>query len=211
MCSKIPTKKDAVAAENLFTLDCPVCAARYTTITLVCAQCQTMLRGLLDLNPFDLFGVLPATALDDAVVKSAYISAQKALHPDQFILKPDVFSFATQVSSRVNEALATLQCPFRRAQAFLDAHSIEPLLDKVAVDEDVLQDLLVLREQACSDDVSERRETLPLVSQRIKKSLQDVARCVDAHKHDDARQAVATLSYLLRIKKDAKKTSFKSH
>ena len=200
-----------MAAENLFTLECSVCHVRHTALVLICSQCQRMLREILELNPFALFGIPPATVVRDAVVKSAYIEAQKALHPDQFILKPDVFSFATQVSSLVNEALVTLQCPFQRAQAFLRTHGVEPLLDQVVVDEGLLQDLLVLRERACDDDPSERREASAWVAECITKRLYEVDACVVAQDYDGARKAVATLSYLLRIKKDAKKNPKKSH
>lgn len=200
-----------MAAENLFTLDCPLCATRHTTLVLVCSQCQKMLGNILELNPFELFGIPPATVVEENVVKKAYIAAQKALHPDKFILKPEVFSFATRVSSRVNEALATLLCPLRRAQAFLRAHNIEPILETVQVDEDVLQDLLVLRERACSEEISERREALSFVRERITKSLLEVDRCFEAQNSDGAHKALATLSYLLRVKKDAKKTSYKHH
>lgn len=200
-----------MVAENLFTLDCISCGKRHVKLAISCCECGVPLTPLKSKNPFEIFGLAPTLAITRDALKKSYLEAQKALHPDRFIANPKIFAFATQISARVNDALAALSCPVRRAQAFLCAHSMNAQLEGVCVPPDTLEEMLALQEKAQSEEPQERYEVLEEVQTLMKKTQNRLADAVSAKYEQEARVMVAVLSYLLRIYKNAKKTQNKPY
>lgn len=197
--------------ENPSILKCAHCAWSHQDLVLVCAQCGQPLETILSLDPFTLFGLVPTVHVSLKEIKSAYLIAQKALHPDHHVLKPDVFPFATKVSAHVNAAMRTLQCPFLRACAVIKAHAMVVNLDAFRLDGDVLDDLLALHEEAVSGDAMQREEAAAKMRSMEQRAFWGVDDAVKEKSVPDAEQHAAVLSYIVRIRKDMKKFAYANY
>ena len=68
------------------------------------------------LNSFELFGLEPKFAIDEAALKAAHDRAILKVHPDRFAGRPAAERrVAEQWSARINESYAALADPVRRA------------------------------------------------------------------------------------------------
>lgn len=198
-------KRDVVAVENLFTLKCTSCHHVLTDTALVCPKCQNILKNILDLNEFQLLNIEPHTLLDQKILKQTYIKAQKSYHPDLSIKNPEIFLLSTKVSAKINNAFKALSCPFQRALAFLKAHEISPDLPKNQCPL-LFESLLSLKERI--SNTSEEGtifEIIHEINQNIYCLLKKIHTQVLHHQIADALNNTAHVSYLIRIKKDAKK------
>lgn len=123
-------------------------------------------------NYFELFDLEPGFDVDQALLSERYRALQKQWHPDRFAhLSERERRLAVQYTAHINEALATLKSPLRRAQYLLllagrDTHGesgaqLDPLflmqqmelrerLADVSEHDDPEAELDALREQADS-------------------------------------------------------------
>ena len=201
----IPTKKVGVVVVNLFTLNCPHCSAEQDTLSLSCGQCDQLLSNLLTLDPFHLLAIDPHTIIDRKALKQHYIKAQQSTHPDACIAHPEKLILATQVSSHINTAFQKLSCPFQRSLCFLKHHGVTTELPKTQPD-DLLEELLTLRENMLTiNDESTLHDMLSELNLRVYKLLESIAAAISKNDTSTALHNTAQISYLLRIKKDAKK------
>ncbi|WP_246590231.1 Fe-S protein assembly co-chaperone HscB [Marinobacterium ramblicola] len=71
-------------------------------------------------NYFELFDLEPGFEVDQALLSERYRALQKQWHPDRFAhLSERERRLAVQYTAHINEALATLKSPLRRAQYLL--------------------------------------------------------------------------------------------
>ncbi len=86
------------------------------------------LQGLK--NHFELFGLVPAFALDEAGLERAYRDIQSRVHPDRFANAGDAERRASmQMTTQVNEAYRTLRSPLRRAVYLLELNGVDAGLE----------------------------------------------------------------------------------
>ena len=106
-------------------------------------------------NHFELFGLVPAFALDIARIEAAYREIQSKVHPDRFARAGDAERRASmQMTTRVNEAYRILTSPVRRAAHLLELNGVDVGLEaNTAMPKDFLIKQIKLREQleAASD------------------------------------------------------------
>src|SRR4026208_2627969 len=77
-------------------------------------------------NHFELFGLVPAFALDVARLDAAYRDIQAKVHPDRFAHAGDAERRASmQMTTRVNEAYRTLKSPVQRAKYLLELNGVD--------------------------------------------------------------------------------------
>ena len=99
-------------------------------------------------NPFELFGLQPAFALDAAALEKSYRQIQSQVHPDRFAHAGDAERRASlQWTTRVNEAFQTLKNPVQRASHILALHGVDVAFEtNTAMPEKFLMQQMELRE-----------------------------------------------------------------
>jgi molecular chaperone HscB len=98
---------------------------------------------------FSLLSILPAYDLDPKALEAQYFSAQRRLHPDRFIGKPDAERLAAlQQSATINQAYDTLKDPLKRAQYLLLLQGIFVGTEKDTIkpSQELLVEMMELRE-----------------------------------------------------------------
>jgi molecular chaperone HscB len=100
-------------------------------------------------NHFELFGLIPAYALDLAHLDSAYRDIQSKVHPDRYANAGDAERRASmQMTTQVNEAYRTLKSPVRRAQYLLELNGVDVGFEtNTAMPRDFLMQQMELREK----------------------------------------------------------------
>ena len=79
-------------------------------------------------NHFELFGLVPAFALDPSRLDAAYRDIQSQVHPDRYAHAGDAERRASmQMTTRVNEAYRTLKDPVERGKYLLELHGVGEL------------------------------------------------------------------------------------
>src|SRR6185503_14920846 len=115
---------------------------------------------------FELFGLVPAFALDIAHLEAAYREIQSRVHPDRFAHAGDAERRASmQMTTQVNEAYRTLRNPLQRAMYLLALGGVDVAFETdTSMPEDFLIQQMQLREE-----LEEAKRPADLDS--IKKSL----------------------------------------
>ena len=100
-------------------------------------------------NHFELFGLVPAFALDIARLDAAYRDIQAKVHPDWFVHAGDAERRASmQMTTQVNEAYRTLKSPLRRAKYILELNGVDVGFEtNTAMPKQFLVEQMELREQ----------------------------------------------------------------
>jgi len=98
---------------------------------------------------FELFGLVPAFALDIARLEAAYRDIQSKVHPDRFAHAGDAERRASlQMTTRVNEAYRTLKSPVQRAKYLLELNGMDVGFEtNTAMPRDFLMEQMELREK----------------------------------------------------------------
>jgi len=100
---------------------------------------------------FAQLGLKPSFALDDSVLRKAYIDVQQRCHPDRMVGKSDAERMeAIQQSMDANEAYEALKSPLTRAQHLLELQGIlvnSEEGDTVKPEPTLLMEIMELREQ----------------------------------------------------------------
>jgi molecular chaperone HscB len=100
-------------------------------------------------NHFELFGLVPAFALDLEALERSYREIQSRVHPDRFAQAGDAERRASlQWTTRVNEAYRTLQDPVQRGKHILDLRGVDVAFEtNTQMPTDFLLQQLALREE----------------------------------------------------------------
>src|SRR4051812_41643743 len=105
-------------------------------------------RGL-PANPFELFDLQPAYAIDAAALDDAYRGLQTLIHPDRYAQAGDAERRASmQMTTRVNEAYRALKDPVQRAKHLLELHGVDVAFEtNTQMPTDFLMQQLEMREE----------------------------------------------------------------
>ena len=151
-------------------------------------------------NHFELFGLVPAYALDAALLDRAYRDIQANIHPDRFAHAGDAERRASMaLTTRVNEAYRTLKSPVQRARYVLELNGVDAGFEtNTAMPPQFLMEQIGLREK-----LEETRDaaTLDAIRQDLvtaRKALElRVAECIDAKRdYESAKEPVRKLMFL---------------
>ena len=137
---------------------------------------------------FELFGLVPAFALDAARLDAAYRDIQAEVHPDRYAQAGDAERRASmQMTTRVNEAYRTLKSPVQRAKYLLALNGVDVAFETdTAMPKDFLVEQMELRErleeakdaaalEALSSHLNEQRRLLETQIGRQIDSARDFA------------------------------------
>ncbi|TMH82208.1 MAG: Fe-S protein assembly co-chaperone HscB [Betaproteobacteria bacterium] len=99
-------------------------------------------------NHFELFGLVPAFALEAEALERSYRDVQSRVHPDRFAHAGDAERRASlQWTTRVNEAYRTLKDPLQRAKHLLELRGVDVAFEtNTAMPADFLVQQMALRE-----------------------------------------------------------------
>jgi molecular chaperone HscB len=157
-------------------------------------------------NHFELFGLVPAFALDVARLEAAYRDIQSKVHPDRFAHAGDAERRASmQMTTRVNEAYRTLKSPVQRAKYLLELNGVDVGFEtNTAMPREFLMEQMEIREK-----LEEARDVNALdllqkdLLQEKKKLEVRIAQFVDIqHDYSGASDIVRRLMFLERFGED---------
>ena len=151
-------------------------------------------------NHFELFGLIPAYALDLDHLDRAYRDIQANVHPDRFAHAGDAERRASmQMTTQVNEAYRVLKSPVQRASYLLELKGVDTGFEtNTAMPPEFLVEQMELRER-----LEEARDaaTLALLQKDLaveaKKLETQIGERIDArHDHSGASDLVRKLMFL---------------
>jgi molecular chaperone HscB len=154
-------------------------------------------------NHFDLFGLVPAFAVEGEALERSYREIQSKVHPDRFAHAGDAERRASlQWTTRVNEAYRTLKDPVQRARHILELHGVDVAFEtNTAMPPEFLMQQMELRErlEEAKDAVS--LDTLRATLKQDRHSLERaIAEAIDVTKdYSGAAGLVRKLQFLDRL------------
>jgi molecular chaperone HscB len=155
---------------------------------------------------FDLFGLVPAYALEIDALDRSYREIQSKVHPDRFAHAGDAERRASlQWTTRVNEAYRTLKDPVQRARHLLELHGVDVAFEtNTAMPPDFLMQQMELREsleEATQKKDSSRLESLRMDLGKERQSLERaIGQTIDVQKdYTAAAELVRKLQFLHRL------------
>ncbi len=177
---------------------------------------------LLQSNFFELFDVPVSYQLDLQQVKQRYMKLQSQVHPDKFANAGDAEKrLSMQYTSRLNEAVQTLQDPVLRASYLLKLKGLDINLEnETTMDAAFLMEQLELRETmenikeksaSDGDDPESSLVQLDEIRRGIKKNIQSTmisfAEAWEADDLDIAREWVRKLQFLQKAVREVETLS----
>jgi molecular chaperone HscB len=152
---------------------------------------------------FELFGLVPAFALDGARLDAAFRDIQAEVHPDRYARAGDAERRASlQMTTRVNEAYRTLKSPVRRAQYLLALNGVDVAFEtETAMPQDFLLQQMALRERLEDAKDAAALDDLSLHLNEEKRMLEkQIGQCIDgARDFAGAKSLVRKLMFLERL------------
>jgi len=155
---------------------------------------------------FELFGLVPAFALDVARLEAAYRDIQSKVHPDRFAHAGDAERRASmQMTTRVNEAYGTLKSPVQRAKYLLELNGVDVGFEtNTAMPRDFLMEQMEIREKL---EAAKKSSDLDFISQDLsveKREIENQIRQKIDGEHDFAAAGglVRKLMFLERFGED---------
>ncbi|GGC11658.1 co-chaperone protein HscB [Marinobacterium zhoushanense] len=160
-------------------------------------------------NYFELFDLEPGFDVDQALLSERYRALQKQWHPDRFAhLSERERRLAVQYTAHINEALATLKSPLRRAQYLLllagrDTHGESG----AQLDPMFLMQQMELRERlAQASDHADPESELDTLREQADAELRSLlAEFVSLFSHQDldgAEKVVRKLQFVTKLHKE---------
>lgn len=155
---------------------------------------------------FELFGLEPAYAVDQAALEQAYRDLQALIHPDRHAQGGEAARLAsTQMAARVNEAYRALRDPVQRGKHLLELHGVDVGFEtNTQMPTDFLLQQLEIREELEAARSAKDFSVLDRLKERLRtqrRSLEaGIGESIDA-RHDFAAAAdlVRKLMFLKRI------------
>ncbi len=128
---------------------CYRCGAELGVPPALCASCGAIQPFRPDLSLFAVAGLPESYALDVQTLRHQVLELQKGLHPDRFAnAEAAARRSSLEWSTRLNEALAMLRDPLRRADYVLQRQGVDALGEQVKVaDPELLMTQMIYREQ----------------------------------------------------------------
>ncbi|WP_226835688.1 Fe-S protein assembly co-chaperone HscB [Acidithiobacillus ferridurans] len=115
----------------------------------LCASCGAVQPFRADLSLYAVAGLPETYDLDVQTLRTQVLALQKGLHPDRFAnAEPAARRYSLEWSTRLNEALAILRDPLRRADYLLQRQGVDALGEQVKVaDPELLMTQMIYRER----------------------------------------------------------------
>lgn len=128
---------------------CFQCGAELGAPSALCASCGAVQPFRADLSLFAVAGLPETYDLDVQALRTQVLALQKGLHPDRFAnAEPAARRYSLEWSTRLNEALAILRDPLRRADYLLQRQGVDALGEQVKVaDPELLMTQMIYRER----------------------------------------------------------------
>lgn len=165
--------------------------------------------SLLNKNDFELFGLTPGFAIDEAALKQRYHTLQQTVHPDRFAGGSDQERrLAVQLTARVNEAYQTLKSPLARLRYLLQLAGEDLSAETAALDAAFLGEQIELREQladirASSDARAGLAAFAADLEQRIATLTKEAAAAYQGGELQQAKVLYNKLQFLYRLSEEA--------
>lgn len=160
-------------------------------------------------NYFEFLGLPVSYNIDQAELSSRYRELQKQLHPDRHAHQSDREQrLAVQYTAFLNEALATLKSPLRRAQYLLSLKGVDTERESgVQVDPAFLMEQMELRERVAeapehSDPEAELEALTALVDERLAALQAEFARAWEEQALEQAELLVRKMQFISRLQAD---------
>jgi molecular chaperone HscB len=160
-------------------------------------------------NHFELFGLEPAYAVDQAALEQAYRDLQALIHPDRYAHAGDAERRASmQMTTRVNEAYRALRDPVQRAKHLLELHGIDVAFEtNTQMPTDFLLQQLEMREElegAVGKKDFDFLDSLKKKLQAQKRVLEaSIGESIDTRKqYQEAGDLTRKLMFLQRIEEE---------
>ncbi len=126
---------------------CTECEA-HLDFPMVCTGCRQLYPVPESVDYFTLLGLDRRYDLDEEQLHGVCLGLARYIHPDRFAEAPEeVRRLATRLSAEVNNAVAVLLDPVRRASYLLDLAGGPTAGQERGVPGELLREVLVLREQ----------------------------------------------------------------
>jgi len=128
---------------------CFRCGTELGAPPALCASCGAVQPFRADLSLFAVAGLPETYDLDVQALRTQVLALQKGLHPDRFAnAEPAARRYSLEWSTRLNEALAILRDPLRRADYLLQRQGVGALGEQVKVaDPALLMTQMIYRER----------------------------------------------------------------
>jgi len=151
---------------------------------------------------YALLGLEPVFELEHGAADRAYKQLQRKLHPDNFAQAgPEQLELAEAHSARLNEAVAVLRSPLRRAGYWMELQGLRVLEEDQRMD-DAATMMEVMEVSEAIEEASTQRDIDSLIEQNAAK-VRDVesqlAGIFRAEDWDAARRLVERLQMLERL------------
>jgi molecular chaperone HscB len=160
-------------------------------------------------NYFEFLGLPVSYEIDQAELSSRYRELQKRLHPDRHSHQSDREQrLAVQYTAYLNEALATLKSPLRRAQYLLSLRGIDTVGDsRVQLDPIFLMEQMELRERVAeaaehSNPQAELEQLDAWVTQALRALESDFAKAWDEQALEQAELLVRKMQFMSKLRAD---------
>uniref|UniRef100_A0A7S2M1Z1 J domain-containing protein n=1 Tax=Zooxanthella nutricula TaxID=1333877 RepID=A0A7S2M1Z1_9DINO len=182
---------------------CQNCNASSETFAFFCRSCGAVMDADYGIaTHFDVLGLEPRYALDLDGVDKAYKDLQKQLHPDRHAQAGERDKAAVEAhAARLNEAVATLRSPLRRAGYWMELHGVRILEDDQRMqDAEMMMEVMEVSEQI--EDASTQVEIDELVRHNNEKIAGVEASVAELFSREDwaaARPLVEKLQMLTRL------------
>ena len=128
---------------------CFRCGAELGDPPALCASCGAVQPFRADLSLFAVAGLPETYDLEVPALRTQVLALQKGLHPDRFAnAEAAARRYSLEWSTRLNEALAILRDPLRRADYLLQRQGVDALGEQVKVaDPELLMTQMIYRER----------------------------------------------------------------
>lgn len=142
----------------------------------------------IEQNYYALFELPLQYQIDTAELADRYRALQKTLHPDRFAHKSEREQLqAVQASAHLNEALATLKSPLRRAAYLLSLKGVDTDISHQTVSDGAfLMQQMMLREQLEeAQDAEDPFDALEALLQQLQSSESELQKLLESQLQSD--------------------------
>lgn len=158
------------------------------------------------MNPFAIFDLPVAFALNKSQLSARYLKLQKSLHPDNFAAhSAQEQRMAMQKSAEINDALHILTDPILRAEAIIQIHTgeVQDLEQKSQRDMAFLMQQLTWREQLESIEIAKNEAELTAfsaeISQENQRLLTEIEQALNTENWQHAAQIADKLRFIKKL------------
>lgn len=141
------TSNEINATERAIPSKCVSCEV-LREVPFSCEDCHTLLAHVQGADYFELFGIPRDYDLNLVDLERKYLTISRNIHPDKYaVAEPEMQAFALRASAAVNNAYDVLRDPIHRAEYMLEKAGGPPASQSKQVPQDLLNQVMLLREQ----------------------------------------------------------------